>query len=135
MANPQLSSGGLQIRPNYFVLKLRQTFSFIEKNVFLQKCYKMAKKNQSKRLTAQHKESHGVIGIFGEEAKLHDMTVGEISHHIIKQLEEDYPQLTVRYRSSIEKKEINEALKKVDPDLGQTLFVENASIIPDGGII
>ena len=24
------------------------------------------KKNQSKRLTEQHKESHGVIGIFGE---------------------------------------------------------------------
>ncbi len=101
----------------------------------MQKCYKMAKKNQSKRLTAQHKESHGVIGIFGEEAKLHDMTVGEISHHIIKKLEEDFPQLSFRYRSSIEKKEINEALKKVDPELGQTLFVENASIIPDGGII
>lgn len=95
----------------------------------------MAKKNQSKRLTAQHKESHGVVGIFGEEAKLHDMTVGEISHHIIKQLKEDYPQLSFRYWSSIEKKEINEALKKVDSELGQTLFVENASIIPDGGII
>lgn len=95
----------------------------------------MAKKNQSKRLTAQHKESHGAIGIFGEGAKLHDMTVGAISHHVIMKLEEDYPQLSFRYRSSIEKKEINEALKKVDPELGQTLFVENASIIPDGGII
>lgn len=31
----------------------------------------MAKKNQSKRLTTQHKESKGVVGIFGEEAKLH----------------------------------------------------------------
>ena len=30
------------------------------------------KKNQSKRLTEQHKESHGVIGIFGEEAQQHD---------------------------------------------------------------
>lgn len=95
----------------------------------------MAKKNQSTRLTLQHKESHGVEGIFGEEAKLHDLTVDEISHHVIAKLTEDYPQLTFRYRQSIEKKEINEALQKIDPNLGQTLFVENASIIPDGGII
>ncbi len=54
----------------------------------------MAKKNQSGRLTEQHKESKGGIGIFGEEAKLHDMTVGEISHFVIKQLETDYPQLS-----------------------------------------
>jgi len=30
----------------------------------------MAKKNQSERLTNQHKESQGVVGIFGAEAKL-----------------------------------------------------------------
>lgn len=36
---------------------------------------------------------------------------------------------------SIKKEEINEALKKVDPELGQTLFVANSSIKPDGGII
>lgn len=95
----------------------------------------MAQKNQSERLTEQHKKSHGVVGIFGEEAKLHDMTVGEISRHTIKKLQEDYPKLTFRYRKSIEKKEINEALQEIDPCLGQTLFVENASIIPDGGII
>lgn len=82
-----------------------------------------------------HRESHGVVGIFGSEAKLHDMTVGEISHHIIKKLKHDYPQLTFRYRKNIEKKEINAALKKIDPELGQTLYVDNASIIPDGGII
>lgn len=95
----------------------------------------MAKKNQSSRLTLQHNKSHGVVGIFGQEAKIHDMTVGEISHHIILYLEREYPQLTFRYRNSIEKREINEALQKVDPSLGQTLFVENASIIPDGGVI
>lgn len=95
----------------------------------------MAKKNQSSRLTNQHKESQGVVGIFGPEAKLHDVTVGEISHHVIQRLKDDYPQLTFRYRKDIEKKEINEALKKIDPELGQTLFVDKASIIPDGGII
>ena len=95
----------------------------------------MAKKNQSKRLTNQHKESKGVVGIFGEEAKLHDITVGEISHFVIKQLEVEFPQLSFQYKTSIKKEEINEALKKVDPELGQTLFVSNSSIIPDGGII
>ena len=43
--------------------------------------------------------------------------------------------LTFRYRKDLSKKEINEALKKVDDCLGQTLFVENARIIPDGGLI
>lgn len=95
----------------------------------------MAKKNQSIRLTEQHKASKGVIGIFGEEAKFHDMSVGKISHFVIKQLENEFPQLTFRYRSHIKKSEINEALQKIDPELGQTLFVENSSIIPDGGII
>lgn len=86
-------------------------------------------------MTEQHKESKGVVGIFGEEAKLHDMTIGKISHLVIQQLEHNYPQLSFRYRTSIKKEEINEALKEIDPELGQTLFVENSSIIPDGGII
>ena len=51
----------------------------------------MVKKNQSKRLTNQHKESEGVIGIFGNEAKSHDITVGKISHLVIEQLEKDFP--------------------------------------------
>ena len=95
----------------------------------------MAKKNQSKRLTNQHKESKGVVGIFGDGAKSHDITVGEISHFVIEQLEKEFPQLSFQYKTSIKKEEINEALKKIDPELGQTLFVSNSSIIPDGGII
>lgn len=95
----------------------------------------MVKKNQSKRLTAQQKKSHGVIGIFGEEAKLHDMTVGEISHYVVEQLKKDYPMLAFRHRKNIAKEEINEVLQKVDKELGRTLFVPNSSIIPDGGII
>ena len=95
----------------------------------------MAKKNQSNRLTTQHKESKGVVGIFGEEAKLHDIAIGEISHQVIEQLQKDFPKLTFRYRTSITKQEINEALQKVDAELGQTLFVSNSNIIPDGGVI
>ncbi len=95
----------------------------------------MSKKNQSNRLTTQQKESKGVVGIFGEEAKIHDITVGEVSHLAVKKLQEEFPLLEFRYRTSIKKEEINEALKKIDADLGQTLFVPNSSIIPDGGIV
>ena len=95
----------------------------------------MSKKNQSKRLTDQHKYSQGVIGIFGDNAKLHDTSVGKVSHLVIKNLEEKFPQLLFRYRDSIKKEEINEALRKFDNELGQTLFVQNSSIRPDGGII
>ncbi|TRU34681.1 MAG: restriction endonuclease [Microcystis aeruginosa Ma_MB_F_20061100_S20] len=95
----------------------------------------MTKKNQSKRLTNQHKESKGVVGIFGDEAKSHDITAGKISLFVIEQLEKEFPQLSFQYKKSIKKEEINEALKKIDPELGQTLFVSNSSIIPDGGII
>lgn len=95
----------------------------------------MTKKNQSNRLTNQHKQSQGVIGIFGDEAKSHDLTVGKISKLVMGTLEKEYSQLNFRYRASIKKDEINESLKKIDPELGQTLFVSNSSIKPDGGII
>ena len=95
----------------------------------------MSKKNQSNRLANQHKQSQGVVGIFGDDAKSHDITVGKISKIVLENLENEYPQLSFRYRESIKKEEINEALKKIDPELGQTLFVSNSSIKPDGGII
>lgn len=95
----------------------------------------MAKKNQSNRLTNQHKDSQGVVGIFGEDARSHDFTVGEISKLVMRELQNEYKKLSFRHRDSIRKSEINEALKKVDIELGQTLFVANSSIKPDGGII
>lgn len=95
----------------------------------------MGKKNQSKRLAKQHKESMGVIGIFGEEAQLHDLEVSNISHLAIDMLKRDFPQLSFRYRKSISKQEINESLHKIDKELGQTLFVTDSKIKPDGGII
>lgn len=95
----------------------------------------MANNTQSERLTIQHKKSKGVVNIFGEDAKLHDITIRKISHKIVERLREEYPHLTFRYRKSVTKAEINTALQKVDPSLGQTLFVTSASIMPDGGII
>ena len=95
----------------------------------------MAKKNQSKRLTNQHKKAQGVVGIFGNEAKSHDTTVWEISQLVIKHLKDEYPQLSFQHRPSIRKEEINQELQRVDKELGQTIFVSNSSIKPDGGII
>lgn len=95
----------------------------------------MSKKNQSNRLVVQQKENLGVIGIFGEEAKLHDLTTGEIQKKSLKVLEHLYPTLTFRYRKSVSKREINESLQKIDKELGQTIFLEDSNILPDGGII
>ena len=95
----------------------------------------MSKKNQSTRLTNQHKVSKGVIGIFGEDAKKHDIAVGEISKIVKSKLEEKYSNLKFRYRTTILKKEINKKLQELDKELGQTLFLSNACKKPDGGII
>lgn len=93
------------------------------------------KKGQSNRLTEQQKEAQGPITIFHKDAQIHDAEVGSTSFLVKKQLEFEFPMLKFRYRKDLSKKEINEALKKIDDFLGQTLFVESASIKPDGGII
>ena len=95
----------------------------------------MAKKNQSNRLTTQQKENLGAVGIFGEEAKTHDILVGDVSKKVIEKLEKEFPKLTFRYRTQISKEEINKALQEVDKELGQTLFVSESNIKPDGGLI
>lgn len=95
----------------------------------------MVNKGQSTRLTAQHKKSSGVVGIFGRDAKLHDTTIAKISHKVLESLKIIYPNLTFRYRGNITKGEINKALKNLDTYLGQTLFVSKSKIKPDGGII
>ena len=95
----------------------------------------MSKKNQSWRLTRQHKQSKGIIGIFGREAKTHDAEVSKVAFQVLGLLKRDFPLLEFRHRKSVGKREINEALQKVDRELGQTLFLADASIKPDGGII
>lgn len=95
----------------------------------------MAQQTPSDRLSFQHKTSQGEIGIFGPEAKLHDLTVGQVSQLILSHLQEIFPMLQFRHRTGIRKEEINRALHRIDNDLGQTLFVSNSSVIPDGGII
>ncbi|MGN0844164.1 MAG: EcoRI family type II restriction endonuclease, partial [Kiritimatiellia bacterium] len=77
----------------------------------------------------------GAVGIFGEEAKLHDLEVSTVSKIVCDALKAEFPLLTFRYRDEISKKEINEALQKVDSALGQTLFVAESKIKPDGGLV
>ena len=93
------------------------------------------KKGQSNRLTVQQKAGQGPVTIFHEDAQVHDKEVGKTSLLAIRRLESEFPMLTFRYRKDLPKKEINKALQKVDKYLGQTLFVESASIRPDGGLI
>lgn len=95
----------------------------------------MVKKNQSNRLTSQQKENLGAVGIFGSEAKSHDVLVGDVSRKALEKLKSEYSNLSFRYRTSITKDEINKALQQVDKELGQTLFVADSSIKPDGGLI
>lgn len=93
------------------------------------------KKRQSDRLSVQQVEGQGPVSIFHKDAQEHDKEVYDISKQVKSKLQKEYPMLEFRYRKELSKKEINDALKKIDSYLGQTLFVENARIKPDGGLI
>lgn len=95
----------------------------------------MNRRQQSNRLTTQHIASHGVEGIFGEIARNHDLSVGEISTLLMEHLEGEFPTMQFRKRRHITKREINQKLSEIDEYLGQELYVPHAKIIPDGGII
>lgn len=95
----------------------------------------MAKKTQSKRLSKQHKESKGAVGVFGDEAKKHDKSVFEVASDVFVYLEKEYPSLEFRHRTSITKQEINTFLNSIDCELGVSLYNIESSIKPDGGII
>ena len=92
-------------------------------------------KGQSHRLQIQHELTGGPLGIFGDEAKKHDLSIREVMNGIMDALQANYPDLSFRHRSDISKQEINNELASLDPSLGQVLFIQKASIKPDGGII
>ena len=93
------------------------------------------KKKQTDRLSQQQKEIEGPKGIFGKFAQDHDLSVSDISKIAFETLQNEFTKLEFRYRENILKKEINEKLNDADSRLGVTIFVENSSIKPDGGII
>lgn len=101
----------------------------------MQRGIKCMKKRQSNRLSKQQVKGQGSVSIFHKEARKHDKDVFNTSVVTMHLLEKEFPSLKFRYRKGLSKKEINEALKRIDSYLGQTLFVEDARIIPDGGMV
>jgi type II restriction enzyme len=93
------------------------------------------KKKQTDRLSTEKVRGQGPKEIFGKNAQIHDKSVNNFSRTVFESLINSFSNLEFRFRKSSEKREINEKLNTVDPRLGVTIFLEKASIIPDGGII
>lgn len=93
------------------------------------------KKKQTDRLRKEKIRGQGPKEIFSESAQLHDTAVNDFSKAVFETLKNDFPKLEFRFRDTLQKKEINEKLNSVDARLGVTIFVKNAEIRPDGGII
>ncbi|WP_126175017.1 EcoRI family type II restriction endonuclease [Tsuneonella rigui] len=91
-------------------------------------------KGQALRLSIQQRLGGGPLTIFGAAAQAHDLSIREVTAGVVAKLTEQFPDLEFRQRTSLSKKEINEKLRSFDPRLGQALFVESASIKPDGAI-
>lgn len=91
-------------------------------------------KGQALRLGIQQELGGGPLTIFGAAAQKHDLSIREVTAGVLIKLAEEYPNLEFQLRTSLSKKEINAKLSSFDPRLGQALFVESASIRPDGGI-
>ncbi len=92
-------------------------------------------KGQTRRLTKQHISTGGASGIFGEDAQVHDKSVGRASVCVFEKLKQEYPKYQFRFRQAISKQKINEKLHSIDKRLGETLFVKESKIKPDGGVI
>jgi type II restriction enzyme len=93
------------------------------------------RRGQAARLSAQHRSAGGVVGIFGAQAQVHEASVKEVTERALLLLRQEFPNLTFRFRSSIQKQEIHAKLNAIDPRLGVKLFVSTATIRPDGGVI
>lgn len=95
----------------------------------------MKKNKQTDRLSKEKVKSQGPKEIFSQSAQLHDTAVNDFSKVVFETLKKRFSNLQFRFRDTLEKKEINEKLKSIDPRLGATIFVDRAKIKPDGGII
>ena len=91
-------------------------------------------KGQALRLSIQQELGGGPLTIFGAAAKKHDLSARIVTAGVLVKLAEEFPTLEFRLRTFLAKKEINAKLATFDPRLGQALFVDSASIRPDGGI-
>lgn len=91
-------------------------------------------KGQALRLGIQQELGGGPLTIFGSAAQKHDLSIREVTAGVLTKLAEEFPNFEFQLRATLSKKQINDKLKSFDPRLGQALFVDNASIRPDGGI-
>lgn len=91
-------------------------------------------KGQALRLGIQQELGGGPLTIFGAAAQKHDLSIREVTAGVLIKLAEEFPNLEFQLRTSLSKREINAKLSGFDPRLGRALFVESASIRPDGGI-
>ena len=91
-------------------------------------------KGQALRLSVQQALGGGPLSIFGTASQRHDLALREVAAGVLIKLSEEFPNLEFRQRTSLSKKEINEKLRSFDARLGRALFVESASIRPDGAI-
>lgn len=91
-------------------------------------------KGQALRLGIQQELGGGPLTIFGAAAQKHDLSIREVTAGVLVKLAEEFPNLEFQLRTSLSKREINAKLSGFDARLGQALFVESASIRPDGGI-
>lgn len=91
-------------------------------------------KGQALRLSIQQELGGGPLTIFGEAAQKHDLAIREVTAGVLAELAKMYPNLEFRQRTFISKNELNQKLNSFDNRLGQTIFVPNSSIKPDGGI-
>jgi len=60
-------------------------------------------KGQSIRLEKQHELAGGPIGIFGEEAQKHDLSIRNVMLLINEELQKKHPSLIFRHRKGISK--------------------------------
>ena len=90
---------------------------------------------QSQRLSQQHEDAGGPRGTFSGPAWDHDQSITMVMRRVADELRREYPHLLFRHRWSIPKQEINNSLAAIDARLGKVLYVKNAEIKPDGGII
>lgn len=91
-------------------------------------------KGQALRLGIQQELGGGPLTIFGAAAQKHDLSIREVTAGVLVKLAEEFPNLEFQLRTSLSKREINAKLSGFDDRLGKALFVESASIRPDGGI-
>ena len=71
-------------------------------------------KRQTTRLTKQHVSSGGASGIFGEDAHVHEKSVGRASKNVFEELKQQYHRHKFRFRKAISKQEINDKLNSID---------------------